>query len=148
MRISDWIQTCALPILLVLARRDPDFGVNNVCLAAKGNEKIIAVHRPGVRRVSVDGHGQRMEAIAIEAERFEMLVASLDRETCLHARTRRIEVDVERDPPHAPERRRIIGTMDRSVGRAGSVRRHLLAPDYRSEEHTYEIQSLMRISYA
>src|SRR3546814_13463707 len=47
--------------LLVLARRDPDFGVNNVCLAAKGNEKIIAVHRPGVRRVSVDGHGQRME---------------------------------------------------------------------------------------
>src|SRR3546814_3291331 len=32
--------------LLVLARRDPDFGVNNVCLAAKGNEKIIAVHRP------------------------------------------------------------------------------------------------------
>src|SRR3546814_7604135 len=73
--------------LLVLARRDPDFGVNNVCLAAKGNEKIIAVHRPGVRRVSVDGHGQRMEAIAIEAERFEMLVASLDRETCLHARS-------------------------------------------------------------
>src|SRR3546814_7097013 len=62
--------------LLVLARRDPDFGVNNVCLAAKGNEKIIAVHRPGVRRVSVDGHGQRMEAIAIEDRKSTRLNSS------------------------------------------------------------------------
>src|SRR3546814_16530969 len=111
-------------LLWVVSWCDPDFGVNKVCLAAKWNEKFMAVHRPGVRRVAVDGHCQRMEAIAIVAELVEMLVASLDRETCLHARTRRIEVDVERDPPHAPERRRIIGTMARSVGRSGSGRRH------------------------
>src|SRR3546814_7900024 len=47
---------------------------------------------------------------------------------------------------HFPRvRRRLVGTRDLDFDAAGHRRRHLVC---RSEEHTSELQSLMRISYA
>src|SRR3546814_6794765 len=43
--------------------------------------------------------------------------------------------------------RRAIGHARAVVGKAG-VGQHLRPPQHRSEEHTSELQSLMRISYA
>src|SRR3546814_5216296 len=55
--------------------------------------------------------------------------------------------------PDRPERRdhRVVeraGTVDRIPGRARSVGHRTPADRVRSEEHTSELQSLMRISYA
>src|SRR3546814_7910767 len=59
--------------------------------------------------------------------------------------------------PRCRECRRLCGDRRRSVGPAGLARRAMVgvapcarrgAPGHRSEEHTSELQSLMRISYA
>src|SRR3546814_5284811 len=55
------------------------------------------------------------------------------------------QVRARRDVVHAPE----VRQPDlRSLLRDGARRRHHAVPDRRSEEHTSELQSLMRISYA
>src|SRR3546814_4844079 len=48
----------------------------------------------------------------------------------------------------APAELHVLTRLDRALSKIGSSRWSLLHPDGRSEEHTSELQSLMRISYA
>src|SRR3546814_7592483 len=60
-----------------------------------------------------------------------------------------VRLDVRQ--PHVVERgggHRLFRIPRQGAGRPGQGRRHRRRPDFRSEEHTSELQSLMRISYA
>src|SRR3546814_4702117 len=95
MRISDWIQTCALPI----------------CPSRAGSD------------------GYRGASALREDRRFARSAGSRQREvSCCEASRLR------------PGSLHLVHRL--SIGPAGVIARH------RSEEHTSELQSLMRISYA
>src|SRR3546814_3530509 len=78
--------------------------------------------QPGFARVIVEGIARHRMAVAGDWQ---------------HARRILLAVAVDHEPRHAPQDRRI----DRAV-------RDEQRRDLRSEEHTSELQSLMRISYA
>src|SRR3546814_7719015 len=51
-------------------------------------------------------------------------------------------------PEKAASRAAVVGALQRPRDCLGYVRINALTTEYRSEEHTSELQSLMRISYA
>src|SRR3546814_10079519 len=87
------------------------------------------------QRIDQSGADQRQQAGDIDARRLDQGVdqQALRVENC---RTVKLPCLVRREPPH----QRIAVRMD---ARRGEADQHM-----RSEEHTSELQSLMRISYA
>src|SRR3546814_5406450 len=121
MRISDWVQTCALPILLhpgaaIGPHRIAHDEVYYVLRRGRGGLRRRATGlEPGIGRLSVRRRGRRDHAAGR---------APADADHRLSA-AQRLEPD-------------------------SAMLRHRPTPPsgHRSEEHTSELQSLMRISYA
>src|SRR3546814_4020536 len=111
MRISDWIQTCALPIS---ARGWQPRGYSDVPREGRQGQEGGALH-------------DRREGGAIGME----VSTELDRNTLVALLDRMIRAEALGDaPPQAERGDWMFGSVDRS------------------EEHTSELQSLMRILYA
>src|SRR3546814_5194162 len=125
------VQTCALPILIVLAVKE-----------TRNIERVLVVGRVLVTRPAADARhaleqcaaelylgGRRCRRLAL----FDDRAAALARRGYAFARRR-----AGREPAAA-----VVGPLGRHrIGRAVALGR------FRSEEHTSELQSLMRISYA
>src|SRR3546814_2702310 len=128
MRISDWIQTCALPIYLAV--------LDAIRLGAGEDE--LAARDVDLAAAEID----RVDAFVDRGDDLRRGPVAAQHVGIGHARHRRMGIGLAATiagglHPHEPGVHAVL-----HVARQDAVL------DQRSEEHTSELQSLMRISYA
>src|SRR3546814_6110985 len=142
MRISEWSQTCALPILLGYVEETQKSALPHLTgMAVESASETIALDAATRRNLELDTHPSgRTEhtLLGVLDETVTPMGARLLRRWLTRPLRSR---DVLR------QRHQAIGTLIDSR-RHESLREQLRGIGDRSEEHTSELQSLMRISYA
>src|SRR3546814_9442996 len=129
-RISDWSSdVCSSELAVMEEFVEPRPAENRNLVLFVEVEQAGADHL-GYRQHPVDGVAEKMgERVGIDA-------AQLEPQRC-----RLQDIALGGGEARCPNEVRIAGTVDENIRSIGDAAR-------RSEEHTYELQSLMRISYA